>query len=81
MKHEINIDQLGEILCTKARSANRETIKFYGEDNASYTCRIRFISQLQLIRDLGIPVELGTNEDSGKELYTAITLAGKVWMI
>lgn len=81
MKHEINIDQLGEILCTKARSANRETLKFYGEDNAAYTCRIRFISQLQLIRDLGIPVELVTNEDPGKELYTAITIAGKHWII
>lgn len=81
MKHEINIDQLGEILCTKARSANRETLKFYGEDNAAYTRRIRFISQLQLIRDLGIPVELETNDDSGKELYTAITIAGKHWII
>ena len=81
MKHEINIDQLGEILCSKARSANRETLKFYGEDNAAYTSRIRFISQLQLIRDLGIPVELVTNEDPGKELYTAITIAGKHWII
>lgn len=77
----INIDQLGEILCTKARSANRETLKFYGEDNAAYTSRIRFISQLQLIRDLGIPAELFTNEDPGKELYTAITIAGKHWII
>lgn len=81
MKHEINIDQLGEILCTKARSANRETIKFYGYDNASYTSRIRFISQLQLIRDLGIPVELSTDEEPGKELYTALTIAGKHWII
>jgi hypothetical protein len=81
MKYEINIDQLGEMLCTKARSANRETLKFYGEDNAAYTSRIRFISQLQLIRDLGIPVELVTNEDPGKELYTAITIAGKHWII
>lgn len=81
MKYEINIDQLGEILCTKARSANRETLKFYGEDNAAYTSRIRFISQLQLVRDLGIPVELETNEDPGKELYTAITIAGKHWVI
>lgn len=81
MKHEINIDQLGEILCTKARSANRETIKFYGYDQASFTCRIRFISQLTLIRDLGIPVELVTNEEDGKELYTGITIAGRVWVI
>ena len=81
MKHEINIDQLGEILCTKARSANRETIKFYGEDNAAYTSRIRFISQLHLDRELRIPVELETNEDSGKELYTAITISGKHWII
>ena len=81
MKHEINIDQLGEMLCTKARSANRETIKFYGEDNASYASRIRFISQLQLIRDLGIPVELSTDEEPGKELYTALTIAGKHWII
>ena len=77
----INIDQLGEILCSKARSANRETLKFYGEDNAAYTSRIRFISQLQLIRDLGIPVELVTNEDPGKELYTALTIVGKHWII
>lgn len=81
MKYEINIDQLGEMLCTKARSANRETITFYGKVNASYTSRIRFISQLQLIRDLGIPVELATNEDPGKELYTALTIAGKHWII
>ena len=81
MKHEINIYQLGEILCTKARSANRETIKFYGEDNTAYTSRIRFISQMQLIRDLGILVELETNEDSGKELYTSITINGKHWII
>lgn len=81
MKHEINIDQLGEILCTKGRSANRETLRFYGEDNAAYTARIRFISQLQLVRDLGIPVELSTNEDGGKELYTALTIAGKHWII
>lgn len=81
MKHEINIDQLGEILCSKARAANRETIKFYGYDQVSLTCRIRFISQLALVRDLGIPVELATNEDPGKELYTAITIAGRVWEI
>jgi len=81
MKHEINIEQLGEILCTKARSANRETIRFYGDNNAAYTNRIRFISQLTLIRDLGIPVELSTNEDPGKELYTALTIAGKHWII
>lgn len=81
MKYEINIDQLGEILCTKARSANREALKFYGVDNAAYTSRIRFISQLHLIRDLGIPVDLATNEDPGKELYTAITIAGKHWII
>lgn len=81
MKHEINIDQLGEMLCSKARSANRETLKFYGEDNATYSSRIRFIAQLQLVRDLAIPVELATNEDPGKELYTAITIAGKHWII
>lgn len=81
MKHEINIDQLGEILCTKARSANRETIKFYGSDQASFTCRIRFIAQLTLIRDLGIPVDLSTDEEDGKEQYTALTIAGKHWII
>lgn len=77
----INIDQLGELLCSKARSANRETIKFYGSTDPDMICRIRFISQLQLIRDLGIPVELVTNEDPGKELYTAITIAGQHWNI
>lgn len=77
----INIDQLGELLCNKARSANKETIKFYGSTQPDMICRIRFTSQLQLIRDLGIPVELSTNEDPGKELYTAITIAGKHWTI
>ena len=81
MKHEINIDQLGEILSSKARSANRETIKFYGYDQASFTSRIRFLSQAALVRDLGIPVDLITNEEDGKELYTAVKIAGKMWNI
>lgn len=81
MKHEINIDQLGEILCSRARAANRETIKFYGQDQAAFTFRLRFIAQLQLVRDLGIPVELATNEDPGKELYTALTIAGTAWTV
>jgi hypothetical protein len=81
MKHEINIDQLAEILSTKARSANRETIKFYGSEKASFTSRIRFLSQATLVRDLGIPVELITDEEDGKELYTAIKIAGKIWHI
>lgn len=81
MKYEIDIEKLAETLCSRARSANRETVKFYGAAEASFSCRKRFTAQLQLVRDLGIPVELSTNEEAGKELYTALTIAGKVWEI
>lgn len=81
MKHEINIDQLGETLRSRAGAANRETIKYYGVLDASYNSRIRFISQMQLVRDLDIPVELITDEEPGKELYTAIVIAGKTWSV
>ena len=81
MKHEINIDQLAEILCSRAREANREIIRYYGAENADMRSRSRFLSQLQLVRDLGIPADLSTNEDSGKELYTALAIAGSTYTI
>ena len=81
MKHEINIDQLGETLVKNARDVNREIIRYYGCTTPEMKRRVGFIGQISLIRDLGIPVELATNEEPGKELYTAITIAGKHWTI
>ncbi len=81
MKYEINIDKLGETLSSRATAANRETLKYYGCDNASFESRRRFAAQAQLVRDLDIPLDLATDEEDGKELYTAITIAGKVWTI
>jgi hypothetical protein len=81
MIHELNIDKLGEILCSKARSANREIIRYYGSEKPDMIARIRFIAQLSLVRDLGILVDLSTDEEDGKELYTAITIAGQEWKI
>jgi hypothetical protein len=81
MKHELNIDKLGEILCSKARSANREIIRYYGSTHPDMIARIRFTAQLSLVRDLGILVDLSTDEEDGKELYTAITIAGQEWKI
>lgn len=74
MKHEINLIQLGEALVKNARSANQEIIRYYGHTTPEMQRRIGFIGQISLIRDLGIPVELVTNEDPGKELYTKISL-------
>jgi hypothetical protein len=81
MKHEINIDQLGEILAGKARAANREIIQQYGSTAPEMKNRVRLISQISLIRELGIQVELHTNEDNGKELYTAIKLGSTEYMV
>lgn len=81
MKYEINIDQLGETLSKQARAANRETIKYYGSEQADFRSRERFISQVSLIRGVGVPVEILTNEDPGKELYTGIRLVNKLWTI
>lgn len=77
----INIEKLGEILCSKARSANREIIRYYGSTQPDMIARIRFTAQLSLVRDLGILVDLSTDEEDGKELYTTITIAGQEWKI
>jgi hypothetical protein len=77
----INIDQLGETLVKNAREVNREILRYYGYAAPEMKRRIGFNGQISLIRDLGIPVELVTNEDPGKELYTAITISGKHWII
>jgi hypothetical protein len=81
MKHEINIDQLGEILAGKARAANREIIQYYGSDQPDLKNRMRLLSQISLIRELGIPAELHTDEAPGKELYTAVTICSRTWEI
>ena len=81
MKYEINIDQLGETLCNRARQANKEIIKYYGSANASLEARKRLISQVQIIRDIGIPIELKNDSEPGKELYTGLMIAGKNWSI
>lgn len=77
----INIDQLGETLVKNAREVNREILRYYGYAAPEMKRRNGFNGQISLIRDLGIPVELVTNEDPGKELYTAITIAGQHWNI
>jgi hypothetical protein len=77
----INIDQLGETLVKNAREVNREILRYYGYAAPEMKRRNGFNGQISLIRDLGIPVELVTNEDPGKELYTAITIAGQHWTI
>lgn len=77
----INIDQLGETLVKNAKEVNREILRYYGYTAPEMKRRIGFNGQISLIRDLGIPVELVTNEDPGKELYTAIVIAGKRWEI
>lgn len=78
---KINIDQLGETLVKNAREVNQEIVRYYGHTAPEMKRRHGFIGQISLIRDLGIPVELVTNEDPGKELYTAITIAGQHWSI
>lgn len=74
MKHEINLIQLGEILTSKARAANRETVRYYGSDQPDMKRRMGFIAQVALIRELGISVELGMSGEDGKEVYTRISL-------
>lgn len=81
MKYELTIDQLGGLLCSKASAANRETIKYYGADHPSFKNRLRFISQISLIRELGIPVEVATDGSTGKELYTTITISSQTWTV
>lgn len=81
MKHEISIDLLGETLVKNARAVNQEIIRYYGNTTPEMKRRTGFIGQISLIRELGIPVELETNEDPGKELYTALTIAGQRWEI
>lgn len=81
MKHEINIDQLGEKLVKNAKEVNREILRYYGYSAPEMKRRNGFNGQISLIRDLGIPVELITNDDPGKELYTEISILGKRWTI
>lgn len=77
MKYEMDLNMIGDLLARKARAANRETLNNYGSEAPEMKNRVQLLAQIALIRDLGIQVELVTNEDPGKELYTAIRLNGQ----